>query len=498
MEGWGALFDRTEDGRMNQRPFGGHTYARLAHVGDRTGLELIRTLQDHAVHEGVEAYMECTIIKLFSVNGRVAGALGYWRPTGEFVLFRAKSIVLATGGIGKGWKVTSNSWEYTGDGMAMAYDLGAELLGLEFIQFHPTGMVWPPSVRGTLVTEGVRGEGGILTNSEGERFMFRYVPEMFQGDYAETEEEADRWVEGDRVNNRRPPELLTRDVVAKAITAEVEQGRGTPHGGAYLNIAAKRSPEYIKKKLPSMYHQFKELAEVDITVDAMEVGPTTHYVMGGVKVDPETAETAVAGLYAAGEVAAGLHGGNRLGGNSLSDLVVFGKRAGEAAARTAEGVELAQIPDADLASAIQEALAPFQREGGHNPFVVQEELQQVMQEKVGIARTAEGLSAAIEDIQALRGSLKACSVSGGRAYNPGWNTWLDLHSLLRVSEAVALSALGREESRGAHTRIDFPETDPEQSKHNTLVVEEDGRMVAKMDPLPVVPDELQTLIREGV
>jgi succinate dehydrogenase / fumarate reductase flavoprotein subunit len=499
MEGWGAVFDRTDDGRMNQRPFGGHTYARLAHVGDRTGLELIRTLQDHAVHEGVDVYMECTIIKLFVVDGRIAGALGYWRPTGEFVLFRAKSIVLATGGIGKAWKVTSNSWEYSGDGMAMAYELGAELLGLEFVQFHPTGMVWPPSVRGTLVTEGVRGEGGILTNSEGERFMFRYVPEMFMGDYAESEEEADRWVEGDRVNNRRPPELLTRDVVAKAITSEVEAGRGTPHGGAFLNIAAKRSPEYIKKKLPSMYHQFKELAEVDITQDPMEVGPTTHYVMGGVKVDPETAETAVSGLYAAGEVAAGLHGGNRLGGNSLSDLVVFGKRAGDsAAASAAEQAGLADIPDADLEEAIGESLAPFQRDGGHNPFVVQEELQQVMQDKVGIARTATALEEAIQDIRALKGSLKACSVSGGRAYNPGWNTWLDLHSLLLVSEAVAMSALGREESRGAHTRIDFPETDPEQSNHNTLVKEEDGRMVAVNDPIPTVPDDLQTLIKEGV
>ena len=499
MEGWGAVFDRTDDGRMNQRPFGGHTYARLAHVGDRTGLELIRTLQDHAVHEGVDVYMECTIIKLFAVNGRVAGALGYWRPTGEFVLFRARSIVLATGGIGKAWKVTSNSWEYSGDGMAMAYELGADLLGLEFVQFHPTGMVWPPSVRGTLVTEGVRGEGGILTNSEGERFMFRYVPEMFMGDYAESEEEADRWVEGDRVNNRRPPELLTRDVVAKAITAEVEAGRGSPHGGAFLNIAAKRSPEYIKQKLPSMYHQFKELAEVDITQDAMEVGPTTHYVMGGVKVDPETAETAVPGLYAAGEVAAGLHGGNRLGGNSLSDLVVFGKRAGDAAARSAAAAGgLAEIPESDLEEAISDALAPFQREGGHNPFVVQEELQQVMQDKVGIARTAEGLQEAIQDIRALKGALKACSIDGGRAYNPGWNTWLDLHSLLLVSEAVALSALGREETRGAHTRIDFPETDPEQSNHNTLVTDEDGRMVTRKDPLPDVPDDLQNLIKEGV
>ncbi|MDX1389533.1 MAG: FAD-binding protein, partial [Acidobacteriota bacterium] len=395
-------------------------------------------------------------------------------------------------------RVTSNSWEYTGDGMAMAYEIGAELLGLEFVQFHPTGMVWPPSVRGTLVTEGVRGEGGVLTNSEGERFMFRYVPEMFQGDYAETEEEADRWVEGDRVKNRRPPELLTRDVVAKAITAEVEAGRGSPHGGAFLNIAVKQTPEYIKKKLPSMYHQFKELAEVDITTDAMEVGPTTHYVMGGVKVDPETAETAVPGLYAAGEVAAGLHGGNRLGGNSLSDLVVFGKRAGDAAAAAAQGVVLAEIPGADLERSIEDALAPFHREGGHNPFALLAELQTVMQEKVGIARTAEGLQTAIEDIRALRAALRACSIGGDRAYNPGWNTWLDLHSLLLVSEAVAMSALGREETRGAHTRIDFPETDPEQEKHNTLVVDEGGRMVSRKDPVPVVPDDLHKLIKEGV
>jgi len=499
LEGWGALFDRTEDGRMAQRPFGGHTYGRLAHVGDRTGLEMIRTLQDQAVHEGVDVYMECTIIRLFTAGGRVAGALGYWRPTGEFVLFRAKSIVLATGGIGKAWKVTSNSWEYTGDGMAMAYEVGAHLLGLEFVQFHPTGMVWPPSVRGTLVTEGVRGEGGILTNSEGERFMFRYVPEMFQGDYAETEEEADRWVEGDRKENRRPPELLTRDVVAKAIRAEVEAGRGSPHGGAFLDISAKRTPEYIQAKLPSMYHQFRELAGVDITVDAMEVGPTTHYVMGGVKVEPETAESTVPGLYAAGEVAAGLHGGNRLGGNSLSDLIVFGRRAGDAAAASAAAEEgLRALDEAEIEAAMMHAVAPFEREGGHNPFEVQEELQTVMQDKVGIVRTAEGLEEAIADIRALKGSLKACSVTGGRAYNPGWNTWLDLHSLLLVAEAAALSALGREESRGAHTRLDFPETDPELAKHNTLVFEEDGRMVTRDDPIPVPPDDLQTLIKEGV
>lgn len=499
LEAWGAVFDRTEDGRMNQRPFGGHTYARLAHVGDRTGLEMIRTLQDHAVHEDVEVFMECTAFRLFKVDGRIAGALAYWRTTGEFVLFRAKSIVLATGGIGKGWKVTSNSWEYTGDGMAMAYDVGADLLGLEFVQFHPTGMVWPPSVAGTLVTEGVRGEGGILTNSDGERFMFRYIPELYKADTADTEEEADRWVGGDRKNNRRPPELLTRDVVAKAIVAEVEAGRGTPHGGAYLNIAAKRDPEFIKSKLPSMYHQFKELAGVDITTEAMEVGPTTHYVMGGIKVDPETAETVVPGLYAAGEVAAGLHGGNRLGGNSLSDLVVFGRRAGLAAAASAkEQGATPDVPSSELESALEEVNAPFARDGGHNPFGIQEELKTVMNAKVGIARTAEGLAEAVGDIRALRNALKACSVDGGRAYNPGWNTWVDLHSLLQVCEAVALSAAAREESRGAHTRIDFPETNPELVKHSTVVRNEGGRMTTIKEPLPQPPEELRTLIEEGV
>ncbi len=499
LEAWGALFDRTEDGRMNQRPFGGHTYARLAHVGDRTGLEMIRTLQDHAVHEGVDVFMECTVIRLFRAGDRVAGALAYWRPTGEFVLFRAKSIVLATGGIGKAWRITSNSWEYTGDGIAMAYEIGADLLGMEFVQFHPTGMVWPPSVRGTLVTEGVRGEGGVLKNSEGERFMFRYVPEMFAGDYAESEEEADRWVEGDRVNNRRPPELLTRDVVAKAILAEVEAGRGTPHGGAFLDIASKQSPEYIRKKLPSMYHQFKELAGVDITVDAMEVGPTTHYVMGGVKVDPRTAESTVPGLYAAGEVAAGLHGGNRLGGNSLSDLIVFGQRAGDAAAAAArERGPVPDIPESELEETLAEAVAPFGREGGHNPFAVLEELQRVMQDKVGIVRTGQGLEEAIQDIRALRGTLRACSCDGGRAYNPGWNTWLDLHSLLQVSEAVALSALDREESRGAHTRLDFPDTRAELGGHNTIVRLDSARMVVDKETVPDPPDDLRKLIKEGV
>jgi len=499
LEAWGAVFDRAPDGLMNQRPFGGHTYARLAHVGDRTGLEMIRTLQDHAVHEGAEVFMECTVVRLLCVNGRAVGALAYWRPTGDFVLFRAKAIVLATGGLGRAWRVTSNSWEGTADGIGLAYDVGAELLGMEFVQFHPTGMVWPPSVRGTLVTEGVRGEGGVLKNSDGERFMFRYVPEMFQGDYADTEEEAERWVQGDRVNNRRPPELLTRDVVAKAIMAEVEAGRGSPHGGAFLDIASKRDADYIKRKLPSMYHQFKELAGVDITTDPMEVGPTTHYAMGGIRVDPGTAETSVPGLFAAGEVAAGLHGGNRLGGNSLSDLIVFGQRAGAGASEAArETPEIGEIQDTELEEAIENAVAPFARQGGHNPFAIQEELQAVMNDKVGIVRTAEGLAEAIQDIRALRNSLKACSGEGGRAYNPGWNTWLDLFPLLRMSEAVAMSALEREESRGAHTRLDFPESDPEFGKLVFIAHEEDGRMATRREPVPEPPEELTRLIEEGV
>ena len=498
LEAWGALFDRAPDGRMNQRPFGGHTYGRLAHVGDRTGLELIRTLQDHAVREGADVFMECTVFRLLVVDGRAAGALAYWRATGEFVLFRARTIILATGGLGKAWKVTSNSWECTGDGVALAYDAGAELMGMEFVQFHPTGMVWPPSVRGTLVTEGVRGEGGVLTNSEGERFMFRYVPEMFDGDYAETEEEADRWVEGDRVANRRPPELLTRDVVAKAIIAEVEAGRGSPHGGVFLDISGKRDPEYIKAKLPSMYHQFKELAGVDITTDAMEVGPTTHYAMGGVKVHPETAQTRIPGLYAAGEVAAGLHGGNRLGGNSLSDLIVFGQRAGAAAAEEAGSVDMPDIDEDVLDEAVREALAPFAHGDGRNPFSLQEELQQIMQDKVGIARTEAQLLEAREDVRRLRSALGSCLIEGGRAFNPGWHTWIDLHAMLTVAEAVVIAALERRESRGAHTRIDYPDADAALGRVNLVLRSSNGRMVADAEPVVEPPDEFRRLIEEGV
>ncbi|MGH7606764.1 MAG: fumarate reductase/succinate dehydrogenase flavoprotein subunit, partial [Gemmatimonadales bacterium] len=420
LEAWGALFDRTSDGRINQRPFGGHTYSRLAHVGDRTGLEMIRVLQDKGVHSGLDVHMECTIVRLLVADGRVAGALGYVRETGRFVVFRAPAVVLATGGIGKAWQITSNSWEYTGDGHALAYEAGAELIDMEFVQFHPTGMVWPPSVRGILVTEGVRGEGGVLRNSAGERFMFRYMPEMFKGDFAETEAEADAWVKGDRQKNRRPPELLTRDVVARAITREIAEGRGSPHGGVFLDIASKQSPDYIRKKLPSMYHQFQELARVDITKDPMEIGPTTHYMMGGVKVDAETQESTLPGLFAAGEVAGGMHGANRLGGNSLSDLLVFGRRAGaHAAAYAGRHRTPPDVADAELDGIVRDALAPFERSDGENPFAVQAALQAVMQRHAGIARDRAGLETALAEIEKLTARAARTGVTGSREYNPG-------------------------------------------------------------------------------
>jgi succinate dehydrogenase / fumarate reductase flavoprotein subunit len=495
LEAWGALFDRTPDGRINQRPFGGHTYSRLAHVGDRTGLEMIRVLQDKAVHSGIEVHMECTIVRLFTVGGRVAGALGYFRETGRFVLFRAGACILATGGIGKAWQITSNSWEYTGDGHALAYEAGAELIDMEFVQFHPTGMVWPPSVRGILVTEGVRGEGGVLRNAEGERFMFRYMPDMFKGDFAETEAESDAWVKGDRKKNRRPPELLTRDVVAKAITKEIAEGRGSPHGGVFLDIASKQSPDYIKKKLPSMYHQFKELAQVDITKDAMEIGPTIHYVMGGVKVDAETQETTVPGLYAAGEVGGGMHGANRLGGNSLSDLLVFGRRAGLHAAT--QRAAPPAIPDAEVDAAMREALAPFERDGGENPYAVQAALQAVMQRNAGITRERAGLETALQELDRLNVRARQAGITGSREYNPGWHTAIDLVSLLIVSEATARAALERTESRGGHTRTDFPESDDTQARQQIVIKKEGGRMTVRRERQPDVPADLMKLIKEG-
>ena len=495
LEAWGALFDRTPDGRINQRPFGGHTYSRLAHVGDRTGLEMIRVLQDKAVHAGLDVHMECTIVRLFVVGGRVAGALGYFRETGRFVLFRTGAIVLATGGIGKAWQITSNSWEYTGDGHALAYEAGAELIDMEFVQFHPTGMVWPPGVRGILVTEGVRGEGGVLKNAAGERFMFRYMPDMFKGDFADTEAEADAWVKGDRKKNRRPPELLTRDVVAKAIVKEIQEGRGSPHGGVFLDIASKQSPDYIKQKLPSMYHQFKELAHVDITTDAMEIGPTTHYVMGGVKVDAETQESTVAGLFAVGEVGGGMHGANRLGGNSLSDLLVFGRRAGLHAA--AKRGAPPSIPDAEVEATMRDALAPFEHEGGENPFAVQSALQAVMQRSAGIIRDKSGLETALTELEKLKGRARKVGITGSREYNPGWHTAMDLRSLLVVSEATARAALERTESRGAHTRSDYPDSDERQAREHIVIKKEGDRMLVRREAQPPLPADLMQLIKEG-
>lgn len=495
LEAWGALFDRTEDGRILQRPFGGHTYARLAHVGDRTGLEMIRTLQDRAVHAGVSVYMECTVVALLRAGDRVAGAVAYWRDSGEFVLFPAKAVVLATGGAGEAWKINTNSWEYTGDGLYIAHRAGADLMGMEFVQFHPTGMVWPPSVRGTLVTEGVRGEGGVLRNSDGERFMFRNIPDAFSADYADTEAEADAWAEGEREENRPPPELLTRDVVSQAIMREVEEGRGSPHGGVYLDIASKRSPDYIRKKLPGMYHQFRELADVDITRDPMEVGPTTHYMMGGIKVDAETGESTLPGLFAAGEVAAGLHGGNRLGGNSLSDLLVFGERAGTAAAeRAREADGFPGIEQEEARRIVDWARAPFDRDGGENPYALHEELQDLMQQKVGIARTEEGLGEALDHLAELRRRLDDVGLSGPAAYHPGWNKWIALHSLLFVSEAVTRAALKRPESRGAHTRLDHPDSDPGLDGVNLVVRREDGEIALARERVPEPPDEMRRLV----
>ncbi len=494
LEEWGALFDRTPDGRILQRDFGGHRYARLAHVGDRTGLEMIRTLQHRAVSMGIDVFMECTILRLLGDGERIAGAVGYWRESGRLVVFGAKAVVLATGGIGKAWRITSNSWEYTGDGHALALWAGADLVDMEFVQFHPTAMVWPPSVRGILVTEGVRGDGGVLRNAEGRRFMFDYIPEMFRAETADTEEEADRWYT-DKKGARRTPDLLPRDEVARAINSEIKEGRGSPHGGVYLDIASRRDPDYIKRRLPSMYHQFKQLADVDITREPMEVGPTCHYVMGGVRVDPDTQAASVAGLYAAGEVAGGMHGANRLGGNSLSDLLVFGRRAGRSAAQYATGLGAAPAVDAaQVEATAAEALAPFERTGGDNPYTIQQELQDCMQELVGIIRTEGELKSALERIAALKQRAGRVRVEGHRQFNPGWHLALDLASLLTVSECVTLAALERTESRGAHTRDDYPKSDPELGKIRVVLRQRDGELSVAREPLPQLPAKLRALL----
>jgi succinate dehydrogenase / fumarate reductase flavoprotein subunit len=497
LERWGALFDRTPDGRISQRPFGGHRYDRLAHVGDRTGLEMIRTLQQHAVHQGMDVFMEVTVAGLLKDGERISGAVAYERESGKFMVFKTKAVVLATGGIGKAWKVTSNSWEYTGDGHALAYQAGADLIDMEFVQFHPTGMVWPPSVRGILVTEGVRGEGGTLRNSEGERFMFRYIPDFFKAETADTEEEADRWF-GDKTNNRRTPDLLPRDEVARAINSEVKAGRGSPHGGVFLDIATRRSAADIKRRLPSMYHQFTRLADVDITQVPMEVGPTCHYVMGGVRVDADTAASTVPGLFAAGEVAGGMHGANRLGGNSLSDLIVFGKRAGAGAAVYVKGLSSAPaVNSGDVDDVVSGMLAPFEREGSENPYSVQKDLQETMQDLVGIIRTQSELEEALAKIAELKERAGNTSVEGNRQYNPGWHLAMDLHNLLTVAEAACRAAMERKESRGAHTRDDFPGTDPEWGKVNLAISRgPDGSMQVRKEALPEMPGELKKLFEE--
>lgn len=504
LEAWGAVFDRTADGRILQRNFGGHKYPRLAHVGDRTGLEMIRTLQDHGIHQGIDVHMECTVLTLLKDGDRVVGAFAYDRERGRFRLFKSKAIVLATGGIGRAFRITSNSWEYTGDGHALAYHAGAELIDMEFVQFHPTGMVWPPSVEGILVTEGVRGEGGVLLNSMQKRFMFGDIPDNYKASTADTEEEGWRYTQGDK-NARRPPELLTRDHVARCIVREVKEGRGSPHGGVYLDISwiRKRLPkseDHIKRKLPSMYHQFKQLADIDITQQPMEVGPTTHYIMGGIKVDGDTQMSGVAGLFAAGECAAGINGANRLGGNSLSDLLVFGKRAGEFAAKFARDHAQGQIDGEQVAESALRALEPFERAGSseaHGPYKIQLELQEMMQELVGIVRTEDEMQRALEGIQRLWERASRVAVTGNREYNPGWHTALDLSNLLTVSEAVTLSAIERKESRGAQFRDDYPSKDPAFGKINIAVRKDtDGTMKVNREPIPEMPAELKQVIEE--
>ena len=502
LEAWGALFDRTKDGRILQRNFGGHRYPRLAHVGDRTGLEMIRTLQDHGIHMGIDVHMECTVTRLLKAGDRVVGAFAYERERGRFKVFRARAVVLATGGIGRAYKITSNSWEYTGDGHALAYETGAELIDMEFVQFHPTGMVWPPSVCGILVTEGVRGEGGVLTNSEGRRFMFNDIPEAYRAQTASDEDEGWRYTQGDK-SARRPPELLTRDHVSRCIVREIKEGRGSPHGGVFLDISwiKQRIPnagEHIQKKLPSMYHQFKQLADIDITRQPMEVGPTTHYVMGGVRVDAETQMSSIPGLFAAGECAAGINGANRLGGNSLSDLLVFGKRAGEFAAKYARSVAFAEADAEQVDGAARAALEPFERGAqAEGPYQVQYALQEMMQGLVGIVRTETEMQQALDQLGHLGERAGRVGVAGHREYNPGWHAALDLPHLLLVSEAVTRSAIERRESRGGHFRDDYPDKDPALGKVNILVRKgPDGRMQLSRTAIPEMPNELKAVIEE--
>jgi succinate dehydrogenase / fumarate reductase flavoprotein subunit len=502
LEAWGALFDRTKDGRILQRNFGGHRYPRLAHVGDRTGLEMIRTLQDHGIHSGMEVHMECTVLSLLMDGGRIAGAFGYDREKGNFIHWPAKAVVIATGGIGRAFQITSNSLEYTGDGHALAYRAGAELVDMEFVQFHPTGMVWPMSVRGILVTEGVRGEGGVLRNSEGKRFMFDDIPDLYKAQTADNEGEGWKYCQGDK-NSRRPPELLTRDHVARCINREVKAGRGSPHGGVFLDIAwikehIPNSEEHIKRKLPSMYHQFKQLAGIDITKEPMEVGPTTHYMMGGVKVDGDSQMSTVPGLFAAGEAGGGLHGANRLGGNSLSDLIVFGKRAGEYAAKFAKGNGPVSTDEKQIADATAWALEPFDRGStGENPYQIQYKLQESMQALVGIVRTKGEMQEALSVVGELSRRAEKAGVAGHRQYNNGWHTAMDLRNMLMVSEAITRAALLREESRGAQFRDDFPDKDPEWGKYNNVVRQgTEGEMIVEKRPITPLPAELKAVIEE--
>ena len=507
LETYGALFDRTKDGKISQRNFGGHEYPRLAHVGDRTGLELIRTLQQKIVslqqedfkesgdyEKRLKVFAELTITEILKTGNKVTGVLGYWRESGKFVMFQAPAVVLATGGIGKSFKVTSNSWEGTGDGHALALKAGGNLMHMEFVQFHPTGMVWPPSVKGILVTESVRGDGGVLKNSEGKRFMFNYIPAVFKDKYAETEQEADGWYENPD-SNRRPPELLPRDEVARAINAEVKAGRGSPHGGVFLDVSTRLKPEVIKKRLPSMWHQFKELADVDITEQPMEVGPTCHYVMGGIQVDPDTgAATGVDGLFAAGEVAGGMHGSNRLGGNSLSDLLVFGRRAGVGASEYVKNLNSRpKVDEQNLATALKDAEAPLNSSNKENPYAIHQELQQMMNDLVGIIRDGQEMKEAIEKLEVLKQKTKNLGVDGGKQFNPGWHLSLDLQNMLLVSETIAKSALAREESRGGHTRNDFPTMDKNWRSKHVICSWNGSKIETRIETLPSMPKELAEL-----